>query len=602
MPFTRREFMKKVAVGAHAAAAGLTGCAERQGRPPNIIFLTADTTRFDRMGFNGYSRNATTPFLDTIAERGVTFTQCYAQAGSTFPSVASFMTSKHPHSLGIHGNFTVNDYIRPGTAVLAEILRELGYTTVGASSVLWLGPRNGLDKGFDCFSFEAGKSECQRDSEQTLASAKAMLEQVPRDAPLFLWFHSFDPHIQYNHKNIFGSLPPEIWPEPGEREVLLDTVAEGHQAITKDMVFFVPYKGFATGEHIAALSQLYDSQIAYMDGILENLFTFLLGASFYHPERDIVIFNADHGELMGEHGFCSVHGQLWHEITHTPLFLTGAGLPAGASVDQLVANLDIVPTVLELAAPDKAKTIAKRHAFEGCSMLPAIKCDHSIRARALTDVPYYSAIASFDGRYKTVVRRAAEPSGGIGKHDAWALSGPLYFEDSRGIFRFALPGEVFTGRDALDLEFTMRSVPFNNAKTITAQLTGPVFDLVTQHTQDAWDTLWVAWGPREWKLVLKDHRGNGVYDSEEEYGWVAFEPMPSRDYDLEVYDLKHDPHEETNIARELPEELVQKWPEDVIEEFERNSGSSFSNAGLKKPRIKEFSGQRLENIKDLGYL
>jgi len=79
-------------------------------------------------------------------------------------------------------------------------------------------------------------------------------------------------------------------------------------------------------------------------------------------------------------------------------------------------------------------------------------------------------------------------------------------------------------------------------------------------------------------------------------------PKPTPDYDLEVYDLEHDPHEETNIARELPDELVQKWLEDVIEEFERNSGSSFSNVRLKKSRLKEFSDQRLENLKDLGYL
>ena len=596
----RRDFLKHVAAGALAAASA--GCASRRADRPNIIFITADTTRFDRMGFNGYTQNATSPFLDAIAAQGVTFSQCHTQSGTTFPSAASFMTSKHPHTLGIHGNLGVEDHIGPDTPVLADMLREFGYTTVGASSVLWLGPRNGFDKGFDLFSYEAENDAVQRDSVETLACAKRMLGEVPRNAPLFLWFHSFDPHTPYNHKNIFGSAPTGVWPEPGERGVLLDTVAEGHQAITQDMVFFEGYEGFATREHVAKLNQLYDSQIAYMDGIIEDLFAFLRRAGFYHPDRDLVIFNSDHGELMGEHGFCPVHGRLWHEIAHTPLFMTGAGLPSGKSVDQLVANLDIVPTILELIAPDEARAVAKRHAFEGYSMLPAINRDYPIRDRVLTDVPYYSAIGSFDGRYKVVVRRAAEPGGGLEKHGAWALSGSVHFEDSQGIFRFELPEEVFAGHKALDLEFTMRSVSFGGEKTVSAPLTRPVFDLVTLHTQDDWDTIWVPWGPREWKLVLKDQSGKVVYDSEAEHGWVAFEPMPSRDYDLEVYDHRHDPGELTNVADDTPEELLHEWLEDILDEFEENTGTAYRNVVLEETRLKDFSDDELEQIQQLGYL
>lgn len=603
MSLNRREFMKKVAVGSHVAIAGLTGCAERRGRRPNIIFLTADTTRFDRMGFNGYSRNATTPFLDTIADRGVNFTQCYAQASLTFPSVASFMSSKHPHSLGIHGNFTINDYIRPGTTLLADILRELGYTTVGASSVLWLGPRNGLDNGFDCFSFEAGKSECQRDSKQTLASAKSMLEQVSRDVPLFLWFHSFDAHIPYDHENVFGAGPAGVWPEPGERAVLLDEIPDGRDRRTEGLVFLERYKGFGTKEDIALLNQLYDSQIAYMDSVFKELLTFMSRNNLYDPERDVVICNADHGELMGEHGFCSVHGKPWHEITHVPLLLAGGGLPRGASVGQLVGNLDIVPTLLQIVAPDRFNELKKRLVFEGRSMLPAVLDEQPVRERVLTDFTFFSGLTSFDGRYKVIARRALKPSVTRAERNPdWALSGAVHFTDSQGIFRFEIPKDIFAGREAVYFELTLRSLHLKRTKTLSGRLTAPVFDLVLCHTQDDWDTCLVPWGPREWKLVLTDEKGQQIYDSETEHAWVAFEPLASPDYDLEVYDFKHDFHEETNIARELPEELVQGWIEDIIEEFERHSGSSFSNVVLKKSRLKDFCDQRLENIKDLGYL
>jgi arylsulfatase A-like enzyme len=603
MSFSRRNFIKQVAGGAYLAVSGATGCAARHKKRPNVIFLTADTTRFDRMGFNGYRRNKTTPFLDTVAARGVNFTECHAQATCTFPSVASFMTSKHPHTLGIHQNLTIKDHIKANTTVLAETLRTLGYTTVGATSVLWLGHRNGMDKGFDYFSFESEKDTCQRDSEATLASAKAMLRQVPGNTPLFLWFHSFDPHIPYDHENVFGPGPPDAWAQPGERQILLDTLPEGVEALTEGLVFLHKYKGFGTKETIAKLNQLYDSQIAHMDAVFEKLLVFLKREGLYDPERDLIVCNADHGELMGEHGFCSLHGKLWHEITHVPLILAGGGLPRGKSVNQLVGNLDIVPTILEIVAPEEANALEKGLALEGSSMLPAVFREFPTRQRVLTDFPHFSALGSFDGRYKVIARHPVKASANSPeKRDPWALSGVVHFDDSQGIFRFEIPETIFRNREVLTFEFMWRSIHFAKTKTLSGRLTGPVFDLVTFHTRDGWDSCLVPWGTREWKLVLKDAGGKIVYDSETEYGWVRFQPMPSPNYDLEVYDLKHDPGEATNVAREFPEELLQEWLEDMLDEFENNTGTPFKNLVLEKARLKNFSDDELEDIKDLGYL
>src|SRR5580704_18019884 len=66
-----------------------------RGKSPNIILITLDTTRADRMGLLGSNRGLT-PNLDALARQSVVFTRAYAQVPLTTPSHASLMTGTYP--------------------------------------------------------------------------------------------------------------------------------------------------------------------------------------------------------------------------------------------------------------------------------------------------------------------------------------------------------------------------------------------------------------------------------------------------------------------------------------------------------------------------
>src|SRR3989338_2670257 len=135
---TRRNFLKAgIAVGAatlgvsaYKYAPGILSARNRDERP-NVLWITMDTTRYDRLGFNGYTRD-TTPNLDKYAEQGVVFHKNYSQAPVTIPSIPSFLTSKYPKNLSLATFF---DQMPTNVLTAAQIFRSLGYNTSAATSV-----------------------------------------------------------------------------------------------------------------------------------------------------------------------------------------------------------------------------------------------------------------------------------------------------------------------------------------------------------------------------------------------------------------------------------------------------------------------------------
>src|SRR5207245_3193646 len=118
---------------------------------PNIILITVDTTRADRMGFLG-SKRGITPNLDTLARQGIVFERAYSQAPLTPVSHATIFTGTYPQ---FH---TVTDFGHPLPALLPsvpEILHGSGYHTAAFIGSLILDPKAsmapGFDRGFDFF-------------------------------------------------------------------------------------------------------------------------------------------------------------------------------------------------------------------------------------------------------------------------------------------------------------------------------------------------------------------------------------------------------------------------------------------------------------------
>jgi arylsulfatase A-like enzyme/thioredoxin-like negative regulator of GroEL len=329
---------------------------------PNIVFITVDTTRADRVGFLG-NKQGLTPNLDLIAQQGVVFERAYSQAPLTPVSHATIFTGTYPQ---FH---TVTDFGHPLPSLLPylpEILQKAGYHTAAFIGSLILDPHQSMAPGFDrgFGYFDAGFRPKNDPDEDRYTTVERRGGEVVRHAiswlnknwrnPFFMWVHLYDPHAPYD--------PPAPY----------------------DKRFKHPY----------------DGEIAYADASLGKLFTYLREKGLY--DHTIIVMMSDHGESLGAHGE-SMHGIfLYDETIRVPLIMKLPGqLLARRRVSARVRLVDVAPTLLSMLSLPLPPT------FQGESLVPLMKgtkTGEDLPAYAETDYPHrafgWSALRSLrSGKY-----------------------------------------------------------------------------------------------------------------------------------------------------------------------------------------------------------
>lgn len=123
--------------------------------PPDLLVVTFDTTRYDRLGFTGDS-GARTPTLDALAARGLCLDRAYAAVALTLPSHVTILSGVPSPSHGVHANgrFRVPETLE----TLAERLAAADFQTAAFVSALVLDSRFRLDQGFDVYGDETRAS------------------------------------------------------------------------------------------------------------------------------------------------------------------------------------------------------------------------------------------------------------------------------------------------------------------------------------------------------------------------------------------------------------------------------------------------------------
>ncbi len=277
---------------------GTTAAPDR----PNVLLITLDTTRADRLGCYGHTP-ARTPALDALADTGVRFAEAFCQVPLTLPSHAALLTGTNPPSNGIRIN--AGGVLSKELLTLAEVFQQRGYRT-GAFIGAWvLDSTFGLDRGFDLYDDQIGGNDdlsnaiTERRGDEVCDAALTWLEQQsPR--PFFAWVHFFDPHHPYD--------PPE-----------------GYRA------------GFA---------HPYDGEIAFMDAQVARLVRWL--DEHQLRAQTLIVAVGDHGEAFDEHDETQ-HGLFVYDTTlRVPLiFSCPTRLPGGRVVTGGVRLIDVMPTVME---------------------------------------------------------------------------------------------------------------------------------------------------------------------------------------------------------------------------------------------------------------
>lgn len=299
--------------------------APQARRRLNLVLVTIDTMRYDRMGCSGDSK-IDTPNLDNLARSGVLFENAVTDVPLTLPSHASIFTGLYPMQTKVRdtGEFVLG----PLHPTLATILRRRGWDTAAFVGSSVLNRHTGFDQGFSVYDDKMPKvASGMLAGDYTSRRAATVVNHAIRwldssaHNPFFLWVHVFDVHSPYN--------PPSPFREK--------------------------YRG-----------RLYDGDIAYVDQQLGRLFAAVAKRS--PAGQTLIAVLSDHGEGLGQHGEYN-HGVFLYDSTLRIVFLlAGPGVPVGLRVKQQARTVDLLPTVLALMgipAPDGLAGTSLTPAFSG---------------------------------------------------------------------------------------------------------------------------------------------------------------------------------------------------------------------------------------------
>jgi tetratricopeptide (TPR) repeat protein len=288
--------------------------------------ISIDTLRADHLPVYGY-QNVRTPAIDALAADGVVFERAYSHAPQTLPAHAALLSGRLPFENGVRDN--VGFTVKTSERLLPQMLRERGYATGGVVSAFVLRKETGIARGFDFFDAELPASanltigQVQRDGAASAAVAERWLSSIG-SSRAFLFLHLYEPHKPYSPPARFGEFTP------------------------------------------------YDGEIAYADEIVGRFMRYLKSHQLY--DQSTIVLLSDHGEGLGDHGE-QEHGLfVYDEAIHVPLIIKQEGnAGAGGRVADVVQQIDLVPTILDLAkAPDPGHLRGRslKPLLEGTGRLP----------------------------------------------------------------------------------------------------------------------------------------------------------------------------------------------------------------------------------------
>lgn len=330
------------------------------GRAPNIIVMMTDDQRADYLSCAGHPF-LKTPHMDRIAQDGVRFTNMFVTNALCAPSRATVMTGQYSHANGVRDNLGTR--INPNAPWLPDELRKAGYEVafVGKSHV----PGHFRDKTWDYYFGFTGQGNYLKpviaesgpdgkigadkpydgwmDDVTTAKAVEWLKKKREKPFALFLFFKA--PHRAWQpaerHKNLFRETvvkKPALWDDPGQgkpRAFLQAANMFGQYPDTKNYDEMIrDYCRCLTGV---------DDNVGKVLAVLDEMKAY---------DNTAVLYTSDNGFFLGE--WQRFDKRFMHEPSiRVPLLVK---LPkskyvweAGRKPSQMVLNIDIAPTVLEIA-------------------------------------------------------------------------------------------------------------------------------------------------------------------------------------------------------------------------------------------------------------
>jgi arylsulfatase len=344
MTSTRRQFVKQA--GALAAAP----FALQGRRKPNVLIILTDQQRAGTLSADGHPY-IETPNMDRIAARGTSFSNHFCATPQCSPSRAALLTGRYPHRAGVEGNMKTNrsDPIRAEIPSVGSVFRDAGYRTAYLGK--WHLTTSPGDCGWDIHGTEvkerqgvSPKGKLDQDEDSTINAEKFL--QETRE-PWCMCVSYRNPHDIYHYWKDRASLGnvddiplplnfyDDLTKKPKiHRQFMTDD--QGDFIVSQDEAAWQGYRAY-----YKKVTEIVDAQIGRVLDALE---------SRDDADETLVLFTSDHGDMDAGHRLCFKGPFMYDELCNVPLIFSLPGvIPAGESREQLVSNIDLLPTLCEYA-------------------------------------------------------------------------------------------------------------------------------------------------------------------------------------------------------------------------------------------------------------
>ena len=379
----RRDFLKKCGaiVAGGFVLPNRTFEIHRGSKRPNILFIMSD--QHNARALSCYGNNQiSTPSMDRLAAKGLLFERAFCQTGQCVPSRYSIFTGRYARS---HGTYSNGQTQNPEEKTVAELFGEAGYVTGTIGKHHMVMNKVTHNHGFELVSTPSAPGLTKEGTflpyeevhpgraavgETTLSNDEHRAGQITtevieflrenKDRPFVLWYSFWGPHTP-----ICPSVPWSRQYDPDQLTLPpnLGTIDEHMPGVEK----LLTKSGKFSEEHFhrQTLAYYYGlvSQIDYNIGrVLNELDALDLS------DNTIVVYTADHGEMMAEHGAWTKGRTGYDAQIRVPLIIRWPGnFSTGKRLSELVCSIDLLPTLLDaagLAIPDNV---------QGLSLVPLVQ-------------------------------------------------------------------------------------------------------------------------------------------------------------------------------------------------------------------------------------
>ncbi len=304
--------------------------------PKNLIFLSIDTVRRDRVG--RYSGGTQTPFLDELMAEGLVLDDHQSCSNWTYPSMICLLAGQDTLDFGFEPTvfYGAPELFPADGELLADWLQAAGFQTTMVSASPYLMNTYGTVNGFDT---AIGQAEWTAETMVTNAIDAAL--DFDNDAPYYLHVHLLDPHAAFD--------PPELYIE-GNTEFIgydLSTSLDLNRLVAE----WPELDAKRQADALAALYALYDGELRYTDAMIRRLITTLGGTG--KLEDTLVVVASDHGEGFFDHQDSQGHGHtLYQEESQGLAFFWSADGVTPVAWGGPTTHADIVPTIYQALGLD----------------------------------------------------------------------------------------------------------------------------------------------------------------------------------------------------------------------------------------------------------